>query len=848
MSETFQIAIIGSGPAGLSAAGRAAALDQKNGTVSEPSYVLLEGFAAPAKTIQRYQKGKLVMAEPGFLDLRSDFQFSEGKREEILEHWQSGLESQQVNIRYDTEVLSVTGSRGQFEITTKGGEALHAECVVLAIGLEGNPRKLGVEGEDLERVQYTVDDPEAFTGETIVVVGAGDSAIENALALGRQNRVFIINRRDEFSRAKDANLNAVLGAISNPEQAFDCYYSTTLKEVRETPECEKPLVMVLNTPEGEQQIPCDRVVARLGGIPPRRFVESIGVEFPSPRPDAIPELDRHYQSNVEGLYIIGSLAGYPLIKQAMNQGYDVVEYIHGNDIKPADYPLLQYQFHGLPFEREADELLALFQHRIPMFQRLNALAFRELVIESNIIASYPEGPMLEDAERSMAELNESLSQRSNPPRSTRLIREGDYLYQQGEFATSFFTIAEGEVVLESDDPEQSDVTLTRGQFFGEMSLISGRPRIDRAKAGANCILVETPRRTMLKLMNSNEEVREGIDWIFVVRELRRHFAPQASIAELRDIASAATIRQFKAGEVVYAEGETGDCLHIVRVGGVTLTRKVGDQNLLVAQLRSGQLVGEMALMGDPVRHETAVATVALETIELGRKEFLELVSRNQNQIEALQEEASEHIVNNTLMEVRPEAGSMIDFLMQQGLGEATDTLIIDEYLCVGCDNCEKACAETHGGVSRLNRKAGMTFAQVHVPVSCRHCEHPHCMKDCPPNAIHRAVNGQVYIADTCIGCGNCQANCPYDVIRMAYEPPPKPGLWQWLLFGKGSGPGEEPNYEPLDAAKAKGKKAVKCDACVDVVNGPACVKACPTGAAQRIHPQQFIELVESESA
>ena len=65
------------------------------------------------------------------------------------------------------------------------------------------------------------------------------------------------------------------------------------------------------------------------------------------------------------------------------------------------------------------------------------------------------------------------------------------------------------------------------------------------------------------------------------------------------------------------------------------------------------------------------------------------------------------------------------FLVAQGLGEATDVLLIDERLCVGCDNCEKACADSHDGLSRLDREAGKSFAHLHVPTSCRHCEHPH---------------------------------------------------------------------------------------------------------------------------
>jgi Fe-S-cluster-containing hydrogenase component 2/thioredoxin reductase/CRP-like cAMP-binding protein len=843
----YQIAIVGAGPAGLSAAARAADRDRRariDGKSSTPSYVLLEGFNVHAKTIQRYQKGKHVMAEPGFLDLRSDMEFGAGSREQILARWGEGLKQGGVNIRYGAEVRKITGNKHAFNLQLASGETVQAAHVVLAIGLEGNPRKLGAPGEDLERVQYQLDDPGEFRDETILVVGAGDSAIENALALAEQNDVWIINRGKEFSRAKDANLNAVVAAIADQRRRLNCYYEASIKSVVEG--ANGALTVVLQTATGEKTAQANRIIARLGAIPPRKFVESVGIRFPNERPDAIPELSRHYESNVPGVYVIGSLAGYPLIKQAMNQGYDVVEFINGNDLKPADHPLLEYQFHGLPFERPVDEMVERFQQLIPMFRQMNGLQFRELIIESDVIVAYPEGAEHKDAQRKMSALNQQLErERPTPltPRSTRVVREGEAIYEPGEFGTSFFTIVDGEVTLEGAQPPHIRTRLGRGEFFGEMSLLSGRPRSDKAIAGPGCILVETPRRTMVKLMNSNEEVRSGIDWIFVVRELQRHFAPFATLKDLRTIAARVTLRRLKAGEVLFKEGEVGDSLFVLRSGGVALSRKKGAEQMLVAEVRSGHLVGEMALMGDPVRRETATTTVAADAIEIKRKEFLELARREDARLDPLQKDVSRRVIDNARMQVRPEAGALMNFLMSEGLGEATNVLVIDESLCVGCDNCEKACAETHGGVSRLDREAGATYANVHIPTACRHCEQPHCMKDCPPNAIRRSESGEVYINDSCIGCGNCQANCPYDVIRMVYDAPKKPGLLSWLLFG-GSGPGEQANYAPSATAKEKGKKAVKCDACVGLDGGPACVRSCPTGAAIRIGPEQFVDLVE----
>lgn len=106
MGAHVRIAIIGSGPAGLSAAARAAKLGL--------SHVLLEKSDHLSDTIHRYQKGKHIMATPGQLVLRSDLDFEAGKREAILDTWARQVAAGKITVRFNSEVKSVTGSRADF--------------------------------------------------------------------------------------------------------------------------------------------------------------------------------------------------------------------------------------------------------------------------------------------------------------------------------------------------------------------------------------------------------------------------------------------------------------------------------------------------------------------------------------------------------------------------------------------------------------------------------------------------------------------------------------------------------------------------------------------------------------
>lgn len=789
MVDRFEIVIVGSGPAGLSAAGRAA----ERGI----PHLLLERTEHAADTIYKYQKKKFVMATPDIMPLRSDMSFEAGVREEILGTWDRELEKLGVNIRYKAEVTGISGQKGDFTVTLANGETISAGHVVLSIGVQGNLRKLDVPGADWERVQYQLDDPLEYEDETIVVVGAGDAAIENAIGLAEQNNVVIVNRRGEFARAKPGNLSLITDAIESGR--IECFYNASPVSV-------EPGAIRLKVPEGESVVACDRIIARLGANPPRKFVEACGIRFASDDPGALPELSQTYESSVPGLYVIGALAGYPLIKLAMNQGYEVVETIIGNEVKPADEPLLESKF-GVLGNVSVEDVLGAIQSNVPLLSSMTMLQLREFMIDSTVHLKQP----------------------------------GEVIFERNDYTNSVYSIVNGAVDVQINPADPNEVvTLGTGAFFGEMGLLAGRRRTATVVAREECFLVETPRRAMLRLINSVPAARRVLDEAAISRQIQMHLAPQIDPEMLREVVETAEIESFSAGETVIAEGETSNDVYLVRTGSMTVSRRIAGRDIVLSYIPAGNYIGEMALLGNTPRSATVKATVASEAIRINAAAFRSLLDREPDLRREIETRFQDRLVENVQTETRPESGDIIDFLVNQGVGEATDILLIDESLCVRCDNCETACAETHGGVSRLNREAGPTFGTLHVPTSCRHCEHPHCMADCPADAIHRAPDGEVFIDDKCIGCGNCARDCPYNVIQMAYPRPKKPGLLSWLMFGSGPGPGED--KRPMKKPDGARESAVKCDMCKDITGGASCVSACPTGAAIRVKPEEFLSI------
>lgn len=855
MGEVFKVAIIGSGPAGMSAAGRAASLGL--------AHVLLEKTDHLSDTIYKYQKGKHVMATPSQLILRSDQEFDAGKKEDILDRWSRRTRDLGVNVKYNAEVKSIRGTGAPipgsiqkivtrardgstttaelqrhappYAIELTNGETVMAENVVLAIGTQGNPNLMRCPGSDLPHVTYQLDDPYAVLDQHIVVIGTGDAGIENARGLvedpAQGNVVTVLNRapkstnvRESFPTAKEPNAKALVEDDATGKLSIR--YETETKAV-------EPGWITLSTRDGEERIRCDRIIARIGSAPPRGFVESCGIEFASADRLAFPTLSPQFESTAPGIFVIGALAGYPLIKHCMNQGYDVIEFINGNtDLKPADEPLLEAKFAGLPGRRSVNEWLEFLKANVSILDGMTTLQLREFMLDS----------------------------------SARAYAKGQTIFEKNDPGSSLFAIASGSVHVRIDPKDPSKVVpIPAGTIFGEVGLISGRKRGATIVAAEDTICIEISRNAALKLQSQVPTARRAIERISTERQILQMFGSGLISADIAEVVETSQIMQVRAGDAIIREGDDDADIYVIRVGSMIVEKEVGGKPVFLSYLPAGTYVGEMAVVDGGQRTATVRAAIKSEVIKLDGEAFRRVLSAKPALLDRARKDMEVRRATNAFIESKKDSFSgVVDlyseqakFLVAQGLGEATDVLLIDERLCVGCDNCEKACADSHDGLSRLDREAGKSFAHLHVPTSCRHCEHPHCMADCPPNAIHRGPDGEVFINDTCIGCGNCQRNCPYGVIRMDKVPPKKPSLLSWLFFGSGPGPGEPPYKWSKKNTKYTGdpavdemldrKKAIKCDMCAGIEGGPSCVRACPTGAAIRVSPDEFLTVARLEN-
>jgi polyferredoxin len=153
-----------------------------------------------ANTIENFPEGKWVYAEPDETPARGKLWLDGATKEELVKRWKQIVEENGLDVRCEEPLISLERRPdGIFRAQTPKGEYL-ARKIILATGQRGNPRKLGVPGEDLDHVYHRLYSPTKYRQDDILVVGGGNSAVEAALTLAKGNRVVLSYRKGQFSR------------------------------------------------------------------------------------------------------------------------------------------------------------------------------------------------------------------------------------------------------------------------------------------------------------------------------------------------------------------------------------------------------------------------------------------------------------------------------------------------------------------------------------------------------------------------------------------------------------------------------------------------------------------------
>jgi thioredoxin reductase (NADPH) len=289
------VLVVGAGPTGLACAIEA----HKAGFKSR---ILDKGCLV--NSIFHYPTNMVFFTTPELLEI-GDIPFTTSltkpTRLEALEYYRRVAEHYQLHVCQYQWVKTITGEDGNFRVTaTDRHSAIHDYCarkVIVATGYYDLANKMGVPGEDLNKVFHYYTEPHPYYDTDVIVIGGKNSAAEAALDLWRHGaRVTLVHRGAVMHHhVKYWVRPDVENRIKNGE--IGAYFNTTVLEIGHD-------YVVLLTPSGSLRVKNDFVFALTGYHPDYDFLRSIGIELSAEqcRPFCDPET---LESNVPGVYVAG---------------------------------------------------------------------------------------------------------------------------------------------------------------------------------------------------------------------------------------------------------------------------------------------------------------------------------------------------------------------------------------------------------------------------------------------------------------------------------------------------------------------------------------------------------------
>lgn len=267
----YDLIIVGAGPAGISASLTAAKNNLKFITLEQDS---LGG------TVFNFPRAKIVMTSPMDLPLWGKIKLVETSKSELLDLWKNVLDKNKITINEQEKVSEIVKQDNMFIVKTNN-EHYTSRGIILAIGRRGSPRKLGIPGENKEKVFYRLLEPELIHDKNILVVGGGDSAVESAMLLAdERNKIILSYRSESFSRLKPKNLERINNYTK--QKKIKTLFNSNVKEITDD-----SVIFSFNNSTDELKIKNDLVYIFAGGILPTSFLEGIGIKVTKKFGDAI---------------------------------------------------------------------------------------------------------------------------------------------------------------------------------------------------------------------------------------------------------------------------------------------------------------------------------------------------------------------------------------------------------------------------------------------------------------------------------------------------------------------------------------------------------------------------------
>lgn len=412
----------------------------------------------------------------------------------------------------------------------------------------------------------------------------------------------------------------------------------------------------------------------------------------------------------------------------------------------------------------------------------------------------------------------------------RQLEPKEPLVHEGTYADAFWVILDGTLdayVKTAARRPVHMVTLGAGQVIGERSVLGDQEMEATYEAAERSLVLGFSRYALeqARRESGGAALGEALDRLYATRSREAALERLGLDAPTRDaLGPRLRPERHRIGASILDRSEAAGTLGVISRGFVRVVRRRDGTERWADYLRPGDTFGgpqRDTAAGAFLRYEAAsVAEVFL----IDRDELQDLVGVHPDLAHAFERPARREDARGAEPAQRGLTGAL----------QAHQLLVIDTRLCVDCDNCVDACERRHG-MPRLDRRGTATIdGPWQVPTSCYHCVDPLCLY-CSVDGIVREPSGEIRIVEeNCIGCGQCAERCPYDNIFMVAREPQRRSLLEWLvpkpvrrLFGVRDGRVILEDHEQL---------AVKCDLCHGYGDGPACVRSCPTGAAQRDEP------------